>query len=462
MYKKPYHIHFIGVGGIGMSGIARLLLHEGYTISGCDAQTTQKSCQQLQTLGAHIFQGNNTPACHNPAIDCVVYSTAIADTNPELIHARTQAIPTLHRADMLAALMHKKFGLSITGAHGKTSTTGMIAHVLLEAQYDPSIIIGGFLRTIDANAHAGTGNWFIAEADESDRSFLKLHTTIGVVTNIDKEHLETYRDMTDIVNTFRQFITQIPPYGCAILCIDNKPIWELLPTLHQRIITYGFADDAQIRGINVTISATESSCIVMRGILELGTLTIPIPGMHMLQNALAAVAVGLEVGIPFATIAQALATFPGVERRFFYQGTFQGAAVYDDYGHHPNEIIPTITMARACTKGKLILVFQPHRYSRTKGLWAEFIETLGTLPVDQLIMTDLYSAGEEPIAGIETPQLIAAIKQQYVQNSIVFAPYTPDHGALKETIGTYAQPEDLILLMGAGSINTVVQTLCKK
>jgi len=462
MYKKPYHVHFIGIGGIGMSGIAQVLLHQGYIVSGCDAQADQKSCQQLKKQGGFIYQGNNTPACDDSSINCVVYSTAITHTHPELIRARERNIPTLHRAEMLAELMRSRYGIGVSGAHGKTTTTGMIAHLLLSAELDPSIIIGGFLRTIDSNAHAGTGQWFVAEADESDRSFLTLPSTIAVVTNIDKEHLETYRDMDDIIATFTQFITQIPAYGCAVLCTDNEPLRALIPTLNKRVITYGFSDDAHIRGTAITCDATTSSCTVMRGIQELGTLTLPMPGMHMLQNALASVAVGLELDIPFATIARALQTYPGIERRFSYHGTFNGAAVYDDYGHHPNEIIPTIAMARTRTTGKLILVFQPHRYSRIQGLWSEFIETLGTLPVNQLIMTDLYSAGETPITDIDTHHLIDAIKNRHAAAPIVYAPYTSDHEALKTTIAAYAHHNDLVLLMGAGSIYTLAQTLCNE
>lgn len=459
MYKKPYHVHFIGIGGIGMSGIARLLLHEGYTVSGCDADIHQKSCTQLVELGAHIYGANHALAHRAMADDCIVYSTAIAYDHPELVQARAHKIPTMHRAAMLAELMRKKFGIAISGAHGKTTTTGMVAHMLLQAELDPSVIIGGFLRTIDANAHAGTGQFFVAEADESDKSFLQLPTAIAVVTNIDKEHLETYRDLDDIKNIFKQFIAQLPAYGCAIMCIDNEHVRNLLPQLTRRSITYGFADDAQIRGINIVTNATESQCTVMRGIQELGKLSLAIPGVHMLQNALAAVAVGLEIGLQFKTIAQALATFSGVERRFSYHGTCHGAAVYDDYGHHPNEIIPTVQMARQRTKGKLILVFQPHRYSRTQGLWQEFIDTLGTLPVDQLIVTDLYSAGETPIEGIESDQLVVKINELHPQAPAIYVPYAPDHQMLRAKLASNLTQDDAVLLMGAGSIYTLAKTL---
>jgi UDP-N-acetylmuramate--alanine ligase len=462
MYKKPYHIHFIGIGGIGMSGIARLLLHDGYTVSGCDTQVNQKSCLQLAALGAQIY-GDNHAIAQSATADCIVYSTAIAHDHPELVRARAQHIPIMHRAAMLAELMRRKFGIAISGAHGKTTTTGMIAHMLLENDLDPSIIIGGFLNTINANAHAGTGQFFVAEADESDRSLLLLPTAIVIVTNIDKEHLETYRDLDDIKKTFTQFITQLPPYGCAIMCIDNEHIRALLSQLKQQILTYGFSDDAQIRGMNIITTATESSCVVTRdNIQELGRLTLKIPGKHMLQNALAAVAVGLEIGLTFSAIANALATFKGVERRFSYHGTFQGAAVYDDYGHHPNEIIPTIQMARQRTKGKLVLVFQPHRYSRTQGLWHEFITTLGTLPVDQLIVTDIYSAGEQPVANIESTRLVTEIKNEYPHAPITYVHYTPDHKKFVTALAPILTKDDLVLLMGAGNIYTLAKTLCKQ
>jgi UDP-N-acetylmuramate--alanine ligase len=460
MYKKPYHIHFIGIGGIGMSGIARLLLYDGYIVSGCDAQINQKSCLQLAALGAQIYPPSCSALWRDKHVDCIVYSTAIAHDHPELMRARTQNIPTMHRAAMLAELMRRKFGIAISGAHGKTTTTGMIAHMLLYNDLDSSVIIGGFLNTINANAYAGTGQFFVAEADESDRSLLLLPTAIVVVTNIDKEHLETYRDLDDIKKTFTQFITQLPPYGCAIMCIDNEHIRTLLP-LKQQVITYGFSDDAQIRGTDIVTTATESSCTVIRdSIQELGRLTITIPGTHMLQNALAAVAVGLEIGLTFSAIANALATFKGVERRFSYHGTFQGAAVYDDYGHHPNEIIPTIQMARQRTKGKLVLVFQPHRYSRTQGLWHEFITTLGTLPVDQLIVTDIYSAGEQAIDDIESTRLVAEIKKYYPHAPIAYVPYTHDHQRLVATLAPILTQDDVVLLMGAGNIYTLAKTLC--
>lgn len=461
MYRKPYHIHFIGIGGIGMSGIARLLLHAGYTVSGCDAQSNQKSCLQLAALGAEIYEGNNSTQCGYESINCIVYSTAISQNNPELIRARERNIPIMHRATMLAELMRRKFGISISGAHGKTTTTGMVAHMLLENDRDPSIIIGGFLHGINTNAHPGRGEFFVAEADESDRSLLKLPSAIAVVTNIDKEHLETYRDLDDIKETFAQFIAQLPAYGCAIMCIDNEHVRTLIPQLNKRIITYGFSEDADIRGINIVNTNTENSCIVKRGIQELGTLSLTIPGVHMLQNALAAVTVGLEIGLPFHAIAETLATFKGVERRFSYHGTFQGAAVYDDYGHHPNEIIPTIQMARQKTKGKLILVFQPHRYSRTQGLWHEFITTLGTLPVDQLIVTDIYSAGEPPVSGIESTRLVTDIKKQYPDAPVLHVPYTPDHQNLVNALTPNLAQDDLLLLMGAGTIYTLAKTLCK-
>ena len=282
------------------------------------------------------------------------------------------------------------------------------------------------------------------------------------VRNIDKEHLETYRDMNDIMSTFKQFIGQLPPYGCAILCADNEHVRTLLPQLTHRTITYGFAEDAEIRGIDIVTTTTENHCTVKRGIHELGTLSLGIPGIHMLQNALAAVAVGLEIGLPFTTLARALKTFQGVERRFSYHGTFQGAAVYDDYGHHPNEIIPTVQMARQRTKGKLILVFQPHRYSRTQGLWHEFIQTLGTLPVDELIVTDLYSAGEAPIPGIESADLVANINKLYPHAPVTYVPYTSDHKALHATLASKSAQDNLILLMGAGSIYSLAKTLCKQ
>lgn len=449
MYKKS-HIHFVGIGGIGMSGIATILRQQGYTISGCDADVCQQSITNLATLGCSIAHGNNTEACHDPSIDILVYSSAIKEDNPEIIAARQRGIPTIPRALMLAELMRTKYSIAISGAHGKTTTTSFISHILMEAQLDPTVIIGGHLASISNNARMGKGNYLVAEADESDRSFLHLHATFGIVTNIDLEHLETYKDLDDIKQTFKKFLCNIPFYGKAIVCIDDPNIQSILPLPHIKIIKYGIehCDQADITAGQIQLNADHSTCVVLKKNEKqpLGNMKINMPGYHNILNALAATSMALELGIPFETIAQALASFKGVERRFTYRGIYKDAQIFDDYGHHPQEIKVTLAVAQKRTEGRLIIVFQPHRYTRTERLWNDFVTLFASAKFDHLIITDIYPASESPIPDISAENLVAAVSSIAPNVSIKYV--SPE--MLKESIDTIVNAHDLILCIGAG------------
>ena len=450
MYNKKSHIHFVGIGGIGMSGIATILKQQGYTISGCDADICQQSVYNLKNLGCTIHQGNNTAACHDPSIDILVYSSAIHGDNAEIMTAQERGIPIIPRALMLSELMRTKYSIAIAGSHGKTTTTSFISHILMEAQLDPTVIIGGHLTSISNNARMGSGNFLVAEADESDRSFLHLHATFAIVTNIDLEHLETYRDLEDIKNTFKQFLGNIPFYGKAIICIDDENIQSILPLPHIKLIKYGIehCEQTDIYARDINLDQNSSTIIVYKKGIEapLGTMTINMPGKHNVLNALAATSLALELDIPFETIARSLAGFKGVERRFTFRGSFHHTEIFDDYGHHPQEINATLVVARKRSKGRLIVVFQPHRYTRTDKLWDNFIEIFLKNPIDQLIITDIYPASESPIPGVTAENLAKAIKLKNPLFNVSYHQTNTLRHAVEQTI----RPDDLLLCIGAG------------
>ncbi len=457
MYNKKTHIHFVGIGGIGMSGIAIILKQQGYTISGCDCDVCQQSVQNLRAIGCAVYEGNNSPACHDESIDILVYSSAIKPDNPELIAALARGIPTISRALMLAELMRTKYSIAITGAHGKTTTTSLISHILMEAKLDPTVIVGGLLQSISNNARIGSGNFLVAEADESDRSFLHLYATFAIVTNIDLEHLDTYKDLDDIKTTFKQFLAKIPFYGKAIVCIDDANIRSILPLPHVRVIKYGIdqAKDADIYATDIELHESSSNCVVFYKQQPLGSMCVNMPGRHNVLNALAATALALELGIQFETIAQALASFKGVERRFTYRGTFKDAEVFDDYGHHPREISVTLEVARLRAKNKLIVVFQPHRFTRTHALWDQFIDIFKKSGVDHLIITDIYPASEAAIPNITAENLVKALKNHNPAFTISYK----KSNELKDAVTELTHPGDLILCIGAGK---QVGTLAKE
>ncbi len=462
MYKKKNHIHFIGIGGIGMSGIATILKNQGYHISGCDNDLEQKSVHDLTLLGCSIYAGNNSTACNDPSIDILVYSSAIKADNPEILAAQKRGIPTISRALMLAELMRTKYSVAIAGAHGKTTTTSMISHILIEAQTDPTVIIGGHLKNISSNARFGKGDFLVAEADESDKSLLRLYPTIAVVTNIDLEHIDVYKDIEDIKNTFKKFLENIPFYGKAILCDDDQNIDAILPLTTTKTIRYGFKPTSDIYGQDITLQKTFSTCTVWkRGSSQpLGALYLTMPGRHNLLNALAAITVCLELDIPFQTILSALANFKGIDRRFTLKGTHNGALVFDDYGHHPTEIAQTLKVARKRTDGKLVVAFQPHRYTRTAGLWNDFIELFSQKDtIDHLIITDIYPASEAPIADITSERFVAELKAKNPTLSITYCPLDDTFTTIKQNLIDKLAQGDLLLLQGAGKINKLVNYL---
>lgn len=452
MYTKRAHIHFIGIGGIGMSGIATILKIQGYTVSGCDLDLTQQSIINLKKLGCTIYHGNNTPSCQRDDIDIVVYSSAISSENSEIQRARSRNIPTIPRALMLAELMRTKYSIAIAGSHGKTTTTSLVSHILIDAQQDPTVIIGGHLKSLSSNARFGNGDFIVAEADESDRSFLHLHATLALITNIDLEHLETYKDIEDITKTFIQFIHNIPFYGKVFLCTDDPIIRSILPMPHVKTISYSLDQTSDFYATNIHLLPLETQFDVWHQQLLLGSITMNLLGRHNVLNTLGAIALCTDLGIPFETISRAISSFKGVDRRFSYRGSYKECDLFDDYGHHPNEIACTLEIARKRSRNRLIVIFQPHRYSRTHHLWQSFVNLLADAPIDTLIITDIYGAHEEPIAGVSGQNLVLAIQRRNPGKEVVYAPYDSTFSTIISSLDPVITKNDLILLLGAGKI----------
>lgn len=461
MYRKKAHIHFVGIGGIGMSGIAQILKNQGYTISGCDMDMDQQSVKDLKAAGCLVYEGNNSLACHDTSIDILVYSSAVRPHNPELLAAQQRGIPTIPRALMLAEIMRTKYSVAVAGSHGKTTTTSLISHILIEAKLDPTVIIGGHLKNIEANARLGKGEFLVAEADESDRSFLHLHTTFAIVTNIDLEHLETYKDLDDIKDTFKNFIGSLPFYGAAVVCIDDANVRSILPLPHVKTIKYGLDESADIYGQNVMLYADHSTFEVYHKGTHLGSIVFQMPGRHNVLNALGATALALELDVPFEIIARALSTFKGIDRRFSYKGRLKGAEVFDDYGHHPQEIYNTLQVARKRAKKNLVVVFQPHRYTRTDKLWHQFIETFAQSGIDHLIITDIFPASEAPIANVASENLVRDLLAHNLPFAISYVPFEKDFTQLKELLMPHLHEDDLLLLLGAGKVNKLAEIIEK-
>ncbi|MBB5347609.1 UDP-N-acetylmuramate--L-alanine ligase [Desulfoprunum benzoelyticum] len=452
MYRKTKHIHFVGIGGIGMSGIAELLLNLGYTVSGSDLHSSAITVN-LSNLGGTVYQGHRSEWI--VGADVVVTSSAISATNPEVVAAREQFIPVIQRAEMLAELMRlKKFGIAIAGSHGKTSTTSMVAWLLARAGLDPTIVVGGKVDSLGGNAKLGQGDFLVAEADESDGSFLKLSPVVEVVTNIDLEHLDYYRDLAHIKEIFLQFINKIPFYGAAVLCLDDQNIADLLPFIGRRIITYGLTPQADIYAENIFFRDGRVHFTVKKGGAELGNLDLAPPGRHNVYNALAVVCVGLELEIPFAVIAGTLRTFAGVQRRMQRKGEVAEITVVDDYGHHPTEIRATLAAIKeAWPEKRLVVLFQPHRYSRTQALFKEFLTCFHL--ADVLVMTEVYAASEEPIEGVNSRVLLEEIKRHGQRNTL----YIADVGTMAAEMPPMLQDNDLVLTLGAGNIVKVGEEL---
>ncbi len=457
MRHKIETIHFVGIGGSGMSGIAEVLLNLGYMVQGSD-MSRNAATERLAAQGAKIFLGH--AAEHLGAANAVVISSAVKGDNPEVQAARSRRIPVVPRALMLGELMRLKQGIAIAGTHGKTTTTSLVASVLAQAGLDPTFVIGGRLNSAGANARLGMGNYIVAEADESDGSFLNLLPMMEVITNIDEDHMETYdHDFAKLKQAFIAFTQRLPFYGAAVVCIDDPHVREIMPFISKTVVTYGFAKDAQIRATEIDEQGTAMAFTVLRESEQPLRLLLNLPGRHNVQNALAAIAVATELGIDDAAIVSALRDFKGVGRRFQVCGGLRAAdggqfTLIDDYGHHPAEIAATIAAARGAYPGRrILLAFQPHRYSRTRDLFEDFVRVLGE--ADQLLLAEVYSAGEAPIAAADGKALARAIRVAGRVEPV----YVESITEMPQRIRELARDGDVVLSMGAGSIGTVPASL---
>jgi len=444
MYRKKYRIHFVGIGGIGMSGIAELLLNLGYAVSGSDLKSTDIT-ERLKRLGGTVHEGHAPE--HVLGADVVVTSSAVGPANPEVEAARNASVPVIPRAEMLAELMRLKFSIAVAGAHGKTTTTSMVAAILGRGGLDPTVVIGGKLKGIGTNALLGRGDFIVAEADESDGSFLKMNPTIAVVTNIDREHLDFYPDLGAIKDAFLGFIDRIPFYGLAVLCLDSEPVQEMIPRTQKRFMTYGMSPQADVQARDTVLIGPKARFAVVHRGEPLGEVTLNLPGLHNVTNALAAIAVGLELNIAFGTVREALETIEGVQRRLEVKGSAGGITVVDDYGHHPTEIKATLLAAKDYwPRQRKVVVFQPHRYSRTQALFDEFPRAF--YQSDVLVVLPIYPASEKPIAGVTG----AALHRGIVAHGHKEAHYAGDPDTAVNLLRRLLQPGDVLLTLGAGDV----------
>jgi UDP-N-acetylmuramate--alanine ligase len=455
MLGKTRRVHFVGIGGIGMSGIAELLANLGYAVSGSDEKRSSVT-DRLETLGIRVTYGHD--ASHVGDADVVVISSAVRPTNPEVGEAISRQIPVIPRAEMLAELMRLKFAIAVAGALGKTTTTSMIALVVERAGLDPTAVIGGRLKAFGSNARLGRGELMVVEADESDRSFLKLFPSMAVITNIDREHLENYGDFDDLQQAFVDFVNKVPFYGSVVACTDDQVLAALIPRMTRRVISYGLegpacdvtATDLSFGPLTVraTIQQRQRGAEGFTALVKLGSLSLEVPGRHNLQNALAAIAIGLELGLSFERIAAGLAEFRGVERRFEIHGEPNNILVVDDYGHHPTEIAAALDAARRLNR-RLVVAFQPHRYTRTAALLDSFGPALAS--ADHILLTDIYAAGEDPIPGITIERLAEAIRK----STSVPVEVVPALDDVVRALVREARPGDAVITLGAGSIGTL-------
>jgi UDP-N-acetylmuramate--alanine ligase len=444
MYLKKYRIHFVGIGGIGMSGIAELLLNLGYPVSGSDLRETEITAR-LRRLGAVITAGHSAECVRGA--DFVVISTAVRPANPEVLAAQRLSIPVIPRAEMLAELMRLKYSIAVAGAHGKTTTTSIVAAVLASGGLDPTVVIGGKLMSAGTNAVLGKGDFIVAEADESDGSFLRYSPAIAVVTNIDREHLDFYPDLEAIQRVFLQFIDRLPFYGLAVLCLDNEPTQAILPRIKKRHTTYGMSPQADFQIRDVAFEGRSSRFGVVHRGTPLGDFRLNLPGVHNVYNATAGIAVGLALDIPVARIRAALDEIAGVQRRLEVKGEADGVIVVDDYGHHPTEIKVTLAAAKACwPERRMVVAFQPHRYSRTRALFDEF--TRAFYQADLLCVLPIYAAGEERLEGVSSRALADGIKAHGHKQVVCVEDLT----AAVEFLRNALAPGDLLLTLGAGDV----------
>ncbi len=455
MFATSQHAHFIGIGGIGMSGIAEIMLNLGIKVSGSDLKRSAVT-DRLAQLGAAIYEGHT--AANVAGATVVVTSSAVHNNNPEVLEAQARKIPVIQRAEMLAELMRLKYGIAIAGMHGKTTTTSMVAAVLAAGGLDPTVVVGGRVDALGSNARLGTTQYLVAEADESDRSFLKLSPILAVVTNLDREHMDCYHDMADVERAFLDFMDRVPFYGAITACIDNPLLKGILSRVRRRVFTYGVAAEADYRlelgdfdqtrstGLDSGTGqgSTYSRFQVRTAAGTLGPFELHVPGRHNVLNATAAVAIARQLGVEPEKIAEGLANFRGVDRRFQQRGTARGVAVVDDYGHHPTEIRATLAAARECSRGHIHVVFQPHRYSRTADLMDEFSTAFSS--ADTVIVLPIYAASEDPIPGVTAERLVERIQASRVE-------FAPDFAAAVCAVAGVTREGDLILTLGAGSVS---------
>jgi UDP-N-acetylmuramate--alanine ligase len=451
MLEKKHKIHFVGIGGIGMSGIAEVLLNSGYVVSGSDLHESDAT-RRLGSLGARVFvghQGENLAG--NPSV--VVISTAVKYSNPEVLEARRRHIPVIPRAEMLAELMRMKYGVAVAGSHGKTTTTSLIAAALSAAGLDPTMVIGGRVHMLGTNAKMGQGEFLVAEADESDGSFLLLSPTIAVVTNIDREHMDFHQTMERLNESFLTFMNQVPFYGLAVLCIDDANVRGLLPKVKKRFTTYGLSAEAEYSAQDLKMTAAGVEFAALRHGKSLGQLRLHLPGRYSATNALAAIAVAHELEIPFTHVVEGLGAFTGIHRRFEIKGEPKGILIIDDYGHHPAEIRATIGAIRDSWNRPLTVIFQPHRFTRTRDLFDEFLTAFEG--ADRLVLTEIYPAGEDPISGITGEALYQAIKRK----GHLDVEFVPDKNQIAPRLAEKLTSGEIALTLGAGDIHKVGEAL---
>jgi len=451
MFAKAQRIHFIGIGGIGMSGIAEILINLGNTVSGSDLRRTAVT-ERLAWLGATIFEGH--AAANAIGADVVVTSSAVNERNPEVIEARRRKIPVIQRAEMLAELMRLKYGIAVAGMHGKTTTTSMIAAVLAAGGLDPTVVVGGRVATMGSNARLGKSQYLVAEADESDRSFLKLSPILAVVTNLDREHMDCYRDMADVENAFLEFMDRVPFYGACVACCDDALLAGILPRVRRKVFTYGTSPRADfvLRMLPAQGEARSRFEVASDGTV-LGPFELHVPGEHNVLNATAAVAIALELDISPEAIAEGLNHFRGVDRRFEIKGFVRGVTVVDDYGHHPTEIRATLKAAKDCGYRRVHVIFQPHRYSRTRDLMKEFATAFENAASVEVL--DIYAASEEPIEGITAEALVHAIGRECVE-------YAASTEEAVERVVERAEDGDVIVTQGAGSVSGIAPRVLER
>ena len=452
MFKKIQHIHFIGIGGSGMSGIAEVLLNLGYNVTGSDMAETEIT-KRLKELGGKIYIGHSIENIDDA--DVVVYSSAVSKENPEILAARQKRIPVIPRAEMLAELMRLKYGIAVAGAHGKTTTTSMISLVLSTAGMDPTVVVGGRFNDIGSNARLGSSEYLVAESDESDGSFLRLSPIIAVVTNIDEEHLDYYQDIAQIKDAFVQFMNKVPFYGSVILCLDNEHLQSVMDKIERRVITYGLTKEAMIRAEEILFDGFSSEFTVVFEGTALGRIRLNVPGIHYVSNALAAVAVGLDLNIEFKKIADALGGYSGVQRRFQIVGETDNITIIDDYAHHPTEIAATLSAAKS-TSRRVVAVFQPHRYTRTQALAKGFGQCFND--ADVVVVTNIYGAGEKPIEGVDASLIVKSL----VESGHSRVMFLQTHDEIVDFLHGFACPHDVVITLGAGDIWKVGKRLWER